>query len=367
MIGKQCSQQAACPVESIQVLALFISVNATNAVNLSNHFSFSVHPQPSVWSPFIQKYQWNHPAPEGSGKRWPSWQHQADHKDPAHSPHAHGYISAHYSPCWSHHGPEEHCKEGAQTGTSGFKLLFKISAASSPINFITNLAFFFSFELDPGTGSSAVHGQEPWPWASYAFLHRPVWNQTFSWFGDSTCQHCEDRGESAVSELYLLSHEVPEQEHLHRPLISVRILFSLQSTSTNRPGDVPTCGSFLLWFAVLQLATLLSECWAQSWTDWAFVSAEPSIWMSITVKPSSHLVLCHHFSFATFLLWSNSLRSLHARRCCQCFLHQQCCQHFAQKFHGEGQCIYFWSCCWCSGGEKKWRAISMAQFHKRCF
>lgn len=48
MIGKQCSQQAACPVEFIQVLALFIPVNATNAVNLSNHFSFSVHPQPSV-------------------------------------------------------------------------------------------------------------------------------------------------------------------------------------------------------------------------------------------------------------------------------------------------------------------------------
>lgn len=124
--------------------------------------------------------------------------------------------------------------------------VFKISAASSPIHFITNLAFFFSFELDPGTGSSAVHGQEPWPGASHALLHRPVWNQAFSWFGDSTCQHCEDRGESAVSELYLLSHEVPEQEHLHRPLISVRILFSLQSTSTNRPGDFPTRGSLFV-------------------------------------------------------------------------------------------------------------------------
>lgn len=195
--------------------------------------------------------------------------------------------------------------------------MFKISAASSPINLITN----FSFELDPGTGASAVHGQEPWPWASYAFLHRPVWNQAICWFGDSTCQHFEDRGESAVSELYLLSHEVPEQEHLHHPLISVRMLFSLQFTSTNLPWDVPIHGSFLLWFAVLQLATLLSECWAQSWTDWASASAELSIWTYTTVKPSSHLILCHHFSFATFIHCSNALRSIPARRCCQCFLH----------------------------------------------
>lgn len=220
----------------------FYSCKCKNAVNLSNHFSFSVHPQPSVWSPFNQKNQWTHPAPEGSGKRWPSWQHQANHKDPAHNRQAHRFISAHYSPCRSHHGPEEHCKEGAQTGTSVLKRLFKISAASSPIDFITNLAFFFSFELGPGTGSPAVHGQEPWPWASYAFLHRPVWNQTFSWFGDSTCQHCEDREESAVSELHLLSHEVPEQEHLHHPLISVRILFSLQSINKS------TWGCSHMWF-----------------------------------------------------------------------------------------------------------------------
>lgn len=35
---------------------------------------------------------------------------------------------------------------------------------------------------------------------------------------------------------------------------------------------------------------LLSECWTRSWTDWASVSAEPSTWTPITVKPPSRLV-----------------------------------------------------------------------------
>lgn len=78
---------------------------------------------------------------------------------------------------------------------------------------------FFPFGLDPGTGSSVVHWQDPWCRAPYACLHCPVWGQTFCWYGDNPCQHCEDGEESAVSQLHLLSHEVPEQEH---PTINVR-------------------------------------------------------------------------------------------------------------------------------------------------
>lgn len=91
-------------------------------------------------------------------------------------------------------------------------------------NFMKELhnEFAFSCKLDPGIGTSALHGQVSSLRASYARMHCVVWDKAPNGSGDNSCQYCEDRGEPAGSKLHILSHEVPDQEHCHYPRISVR-------------------------------------------------------------------------------------------------------------------------------------------------
>lgn len=162
-------------------------------------------------------------------------------------------------------------------------------------------------------------------------MHCAVWDKACNRSGDNSCQHCEDRGESASSKFHLFSHEVPDQEHRCYACLSVRAAvwspFIIKSICWCLLAQF-----FYVFIAVLRLATLPSKSWAQGWTDWVHVSAKPSTWTSITVRSMSHLV---PITSSLFCIISsshliNSFRPLDAWCCCQCFLHQWCCHHSAQ-------------------------------------
>lgn len=117
-------------------------------------------------------------------------------------------------------------------------------------------AFAFSSNLDPGSSSSALHGQGSSPRAPYACMHRVVWDKACNWLGDNSCQHCEDRGESAGSKLHLFSHEVPDQKHCRYPCLSVSALSDPHSSSSLSP-DVCWCSSYM---SLLQCCSLQRRC-----------------------------------------------------------------------------------------------------------
>ncbi len=100
----------------------------------------------------------------------------------------------------------------------------------------------FSCQLDPRLGSSALHGQGSSARAAYACMHCAVWDKACIGFGDNSCQHCEDWGESSGGKLHLFSHEVPDQEHRRYSCLSVRIRIPSQliikSISWCRPAQL---------------------------------------------------------------------------------------------------------------------------------